>query len=87
MPFQGVTPVEQSFIGGHQRRSMDQRGRDNESIGRIIVQAGKLERAHCHRPVERQLDCAGRKHRLPPLPQRRRQPDAAASNNDRIWFA
>ena len=78
MPVHGVAPVKQSFIGRHERRTVDERGGDNETIGRIIMQAGKFQRTHRYRPIERQLNCAGRKHCIAPFAHGCRQPETAA---------
>ena len=69
VPFHGVMPVKQSFIGRHERRTVHQRGSNDETVGRVIMQSGKVECAHCYGPVERQLDRPqrrlGQRHRRP----------------------
>ena len=60
-----MAPIKQSIIGCHERGSVNQRSGDNESVGRIVMQTGKVERAHCDITIERQLVHAGREQSVP----------------------
>jgi len=41
-----VVPLRQSFIGRQERRTVNQRSSDKESVGRIVMQASKVECVH-----------------------------------------
>jgi hypothetical protein len=57
-----MPPIEQAFVGRHERSTVKQGRRDNESIGRIGVQTSEIVRAHSDVSINRQLDRPRRQH-------------------------
>ena len=50
-----MTPAEQSLVCGHQRRLVNDRGRSDEAIGRVVVKTFELCGADCDFARKRQF--------------------------------
>lgn len=72
-----MPPVQQALIGRHQRRIMNQCACDDESVGRIIVQACQIQGPYGNCSIERQLERARCQDGIPPIRDRNRKPKPA----------